>query len=263
MSTLSDSHRVHRLTDTDNPITLSSSSGIMNRFILLLSAWLVRGVFPGGAFAADDTEFFEQRIRPVLVRHCYECHSAAASQVRGGLRLDFRGGARTGGESGAAIVPGRPDNSLLLDALRYQSFEMPPAGKLPDRVIADFEQWIRKGATDPRDQAPSAEESAAESWREQFAARSRWWSLQPPRKDPPPQVTADAWSHEPVDRFVRSALDRAKLAPATSAEAEVLLRRLSLILTGLPPQAEQVPAFSTAFARNPNTALEALVDQLS
>ncbi len=212
--------------------------------------------------AGDDVEFFETRIRPVLVRHCYECHSAAAAELKGGLRVDFRGGLRQGGESGAAIVPGQPDASLLLAALRHESFEMPPAGKLPAGVIADFERWIRTGAADPRDQPPSPAEVSAAAGKIQLAERSRWWSLQPLADVSPPQVPDDAWSREPVDRFVRAALARAELSPAAAADAETMLRRLCFVLTGLPPSPDQVRAFPPAFARDADAALAALVDQL-
>jgi len=214
------------------------------------------------AAKAEDLEFFESRIRPVLVKHCFECHSSASTGIKGELLVDFRDGLRKGGESGAAIVPGKPEKSLLLAALRYESYEMPPSGKLPARVIADFEKWIRDGAADPRDKAPSAEEAAGESWKAQLAERSHWWSLQPPKDVSPPDISNGPWSAEPVDRFVRSALDEAKLTPAPPAGAVVLLRRLSFVLTGLPPKPDQVTAFEQAFAKNPEMALEELVDEL-
>ena len=95
--------------------------------------------------------FFEQKIRPVLVKHCYKCHSGRARKLQGKFRLDSRDLIRKGGETGPAVVAGKPADSLLLDAIRYKSLEMPPDGKLPARVIADFETWIRMGAPDPRD----------------------------------------------------------------------------------------------------------------
>ncbi len=232
-----------------------------------------------------DVEFFESRIRPVLVKHCYECHSSAAAEAKGGLLLDFRNGGQKGGESGPAIVPGQPEESLLIEAVRYDSFEMPPSGKLPDRVIADFEQWIRSGAADPRVKAPSATEAAEESWKAQLAQRSRWWSLQSPRHVTPPgrsttlasgrhdastkerqaEVPAAdgiAWPANPVDRFVWSTLERANLTPATPADADVLLRRLSFVLTGLPPKPQQLRAFRHALTMDADQALENLVDTL-
>jgi len=113
-------------------------------FCLLLTA------VPATVAVADErVEFFEKKIRPVLVEHCYECHAVGAKKIRGGLLLDSRETSRTGGDSGPAVVPGKPDESLLLSALRHDAFEMPPDRKLPTTVIRDFESWIRNGAVDP------------------------------------------------------------------------------------------------------------------
>src|SRR3954454_20878978 len=95
-------------------------------------------------------EFFERKIRPVLVAECYSCHSSGAKKVRGNLLLDTREGLLNGGDSGPSIVPGKPDESPLLEALRHEGLEMPPEGKLPDAVVADFERWVAMGAPDPR-----------------------------------------------------------------------------------------------------------------
>lgn len=236
------------------------SSGRQAVFLLTCLSVLV-GVVPADA-ADDDAAFFESRIRPVLVKHCYECHSAASSEVGGELLLDFRDGLIRGGESGPAIVPGQPQESLLVAALRYQSLEMPPTGPLPEHVVADVEHWIRTGAFDPRDQPPSAAEASAASWKAQLAERSQWWSLQPPKLVTPPTVDNLRWSRDPVDRFILAALEQAELHPAESASSEVLLRRLSFVLTGLPPQPARVHSFETAFQLDPDRAVEQLVDQL-
>lgn len=247
-----------------NVFTTSFAIGLFLVFAMVPPEHSVAGAEepPKNGLPADKVEFFETRIRPLLVKHCYECHSSAASEIKGGLKLDYREGVLKGGDSGAAIVPGKPDDSLLLDALRFGSLEMPPAGKLPDGVIADIEQWIRDGAADPRDRPPTAEESAAESWKLQLAERSHWWSLQPPRIVSPPEVTDADWSQEPVDRFIRASLDQSGLSPARPAEPEVLLRRLAFVLTGLPPEAEQVGTFPRAYALDSDRALSAAVDQL-
>ncbi|MDG1893303.1 MAG: PSD1 and planctomycete cytochrome C domain-containing protein [Fuerstiella sp.] len=211
---------------------------------------------------SDDVEFFEARIRPALVRYCYECHSSASAEAKGGLLLDFRDGPRNGGESGAAVVPGNPQDSLLIEALKFGSFEMPPSGRLPDGVIADFETWIRNGAVDPRVNAPSAAESAEESWKSQLTERSRWWSLQPPRKITPPAIKTGGRPAVAVDRFVWSALKQAGLTSAKPANARVLLRRLSFVLTGLPPTPDQVETFPRAFTMDADLAIAGLVDAL-
>ncbi|MFK8113677.1 MAG: c-type cytochrome domain-containing protein, partial [Rubripirellula sp.] len=100
---------------------------------------------------ADGLVFFENKIRPVLIQHCYKCHAADAKSVKGSLLLDTKHGVLSGGDSGASVVPGSPDDSPLLSALRYDDYEMPPSGQLPDSVVADFEKWIRMGAPDPRE----------------------------------------------------------------------------------------------------------------
>ncbi|MBM79420.1 MAG: hypothetical protein CMJ78_02345, partial [Planctomycetaceae bacterium] len=228
-----------------------------------LMIFLFSGFFcaAASASAAEDFEFFETRIRPVLVKHCYKCHSSAAAQIKGELVLDFRGGTRKGGESGPAVVPGKPDESLLLAAMKFNSFEMPPSGKLPARIIADFEKWIRSGAADPRDKPPSAETAEA-TWKAQLAVRRHWWSLQAPKDVTPPKIDSEAWSKEPVDRFIFDALQEADLQPAKAANAETLLRRLSFVLTGLPPTPEKVVQFKKAYAKEPESAYAALVDKL-
>jgi hypothetical protein len=217
---------------------------------------------PMWAEAREELEFFETRIRPVLVEHCYECHSSGAAEIHGGLVLDYRDGLRTGGDSGPAVVPGEPAASLLLEALRHESFEMPPTGKLPDAVIADFERWIERGAADPRDEPPSPVEAAEAAWKVKLAQRSRWWSLQPPRDSHLPSVSDSEWAREPVDRFILAGLESAGLSPARPAQAEMLLRRLSFVLTGLPPRPDQVEAFRGAYQQDPDAAVETLVGQL-
>lgn len=215
---------------------------------------------------ADDAsrtgEFFERRIRPVLVRHCYECHSSGSDSLEGGLQLDYQEGLLQGGDSGPAVVPGRPGESPLLGALRHESFEMPPSGKLPETVIHDFERWVREGAHDPRDKPPSAADAAEEAWKSNLAQRSRWWSLQPPDSREPPRVDDARWMREPVDRFVRARLDATGLKPAPQAGPETLLRRLSFVLTGLPPDPRQVVDFRREWRGDPQAALGSLVDEL-
>lgn len=212
--------------------------------------------------ADERTEFFEARIRPQLVKHCYECHSVASSTAEGGLKLDSREGLLAGGEAGKALVPGKPDESLIIEAIRYESLEMPPSGRLPDEIIADFEQWVRDGAVDPREGPASAEDSNASVWKAELAERSRWWSLQQPQEVTPPACNDATWSRKPVDRFIHAALSDAGLGPATTATASVLLRRLAFVLTGLPPTPEQARSFPPEYASNPQQAIEQLVDDL-
>ncbi len=214
---------------------------------------------------ADDGEgvaFFEKRIRPVLIKHCYECHSAVSLEPKGGLRLDSRDFARKGGESGPAIVPGNTRESLLLEAIRHESFEMPPDKKLPGQVIADFEKWIEIGAPDPRDQPPTAEAVAELSWRAIFDERRNWWSLQPVVAAEPPAGLTDGKAESPIDAFISAKQRRVGIQFGDPASAQVLARRLSLVLTGLPLAPAEVEQFVDDYEKSPDAAYELFVDRL-
>ncbi|HCO22357.1 MAG: hypothetical protein CME31_17390 [Gimesia sp.] len=218
-----------------------------------------------GATAEKRTpglELFESKIRPVLIEHCYECHSAATSAVKGGLRVDSRDAIRSGGETGAAVVPHKVDESLLLEALKHESFEMPPGKKLSDEVIADFVQWVELGAPDSRDRAPTVKEAASLSWKTIFEKRRKWWSLQPLQDARPPDLKENSWSSLPVDRFLLEKLREVQLQPAPAAEPEILVRRLSFVLTGLPPTPQLIKQFAADAKQNPEAAYERLVDHL-
>lgn len=207
-------------------------------------------------------ELFETKIRPVLIEHCYECHSAATSDIKGGLRVDSREAIRSGGESGAAVIPHQVHNSLLLDALRHESFEMPPGKKLSDEVIADFVKWVELGAPDSRDKPPSLDEAASLTWKAIFEKRRHWWSLQPLQIVKPPVLAGNEWSEQPVDRFLLEKLQASELHPSSEATPRTLIRRLSFVLTGLPPEPKEVEQFVTNYQKNPQTAYEQLVNQL-
>ncbi len=220
---------------------------------LLLLAALTALVFIAPAPAADPSiDFFERKIRPVLVEHCYKCHSAEAKKRKGGLALDTRAGLREGGDTGPAIVPGKPNDSLLLKAVRYADKElrMPPRAKLPATVIADLEKWVAMGAPDPRGTGSAAAEKKAID----LEAGRRFWAFQPPRGRPLPAVKDTAWPHGPIDHFLLARLEAKGLKPAGDADRAVLLRRATFDLVGLPPTPEEIAAFVNdrspdAFAR--------------
>ena len=170
----------------------------------------------GGA----EQQFFEKQVRPLLIKHCFPCHSSEAKVLKGGLRLDSRGGWMKGGDSGPAIVPGSPDESLLIDAIRYQSLEMPPEGKLPESEIRVLERWVRMGAPDPRtDPAP---EKPAKT--DPDAGRSHW-AFRPIAEPPVPRVKDEAWPRSDVDRFILARLESEGLSPVPDADRPTLLRR--------------------------------------
>ena len=180
----------------------------------------------------SDERFFTDTVLPVLEARCFACHSHD-HEIKGGLALDSRSGWVRGGDQGPAIVPGAPEESLLIEAISYTNpeLQMPPEGALPAEELAHLVDWVRRGAPDPR----VVEVSPEEAWKEKLAERATWWSLQPPRPSEPPSVADPAWQRDPVDRFIRAKLDAAGIEPAAPADAATLRRRLSLVLTGLPP----------------------------
>ncbi|MCA9081304.1 MAG: DUF1553 domain-containing protein [Planctomycetaceae bacterium] len=202
----------------------------------------------GELVAADDPrgiQFFEAKIRPVLIQHCYECHAADSKELGGDLRVDLRAGLLQGGESGPAVVPGKPEESLLISSLEYRDFEMPPAGKLDESIIRDFRRWVRMGAPDPR----GGEMTLATQDVEPTDAKALW-SLQPIEQPVVPEVDDARWSTTEVDRFLQAARVEHGLQTASAASPTALLRRVSFDLTGLPPSPEQVHAF----VENPSPA---------
>ena len=234
----------------------------MRRFILLASLVLplASGSASGDEAAAD---FFEKKIRPLLVEHCYECHSADSKKLAGNLRLDSRQGVLQGGDSGPALEPGDPNASRLILAVRYTdaALQMPPTKKLPQAAIADLEAWVKMGAPDPRTGVEPSPKPAG-NWEEILAARRDWWSLQPVVEPPVPQPQTDGSSRQPIDRFILSRLQKQGIKPAPPAPLAVLARRLALVLTGLPPAVDQVADLTAAGERDRDAALERYVDGL-
>ncbi|MEL6107140.1 MAG: PSD1 and planctomycete cytochrome C domain-containing protein, partial [Planctomycetota bacterium] len=209
------------------------------------------------SFAMADEAFFESRIRPVLIKHCYECHSETADVVQAGLRLDAANKMLAGGDSGPVIVPGDPDASMLIRSLKYEEIEMPPAGPLDKKIIRDFETWIEQGAFDPRaDAEPNEDAVVAEiDWNE---ARE-FWAFQPPKEHPLPETHHRLESGNWIDRFVGARLESEGLKPNRAADRWTLIRRVTFDLTGLPPSAEEVDRF--VVDQHP-AAYERLVDRL-
>jgi hypothetical protein len=194
-----------------------------------------------GTLSSTEREFFEKKIRPILVRNCYECH--AGKTKMGGLSLETRKALLAGGASGTALVPGQPEKSLLLQVLKYthSKIKMPPAGKLPAPVLADFEKWVEMGAPDPREEQGNQKPTAA--WDEIVTERSKWWSLQPLKQVALPQVKNQAWAKTPIDRFILAKLEAKGLTPTPAADRRTLARRTAFLLTGLPPNPTALEAF--------------------
>ena len=211
--------------------------------------------------ADEGMEFFEKKIRPMLAKHCYECHSAKAKTAKAGLLLDRKAGWEMGGENGAVIVPGKPEESRLLIAIRFDNndIRMPKAGKWPDRVIKDFEKWIAMGAPDPRDQPLDAKFVHTGPRSKPLEEARKFWSFQPLKAPPAPISRNASWSRDDLDQFVLSKLEKKNLQPAERAKDATLLRRIYFDLIGLPPTPEQIDAF---LKDSSDEALEKTIDEL-
>ncbi|HJO53862.1 MAG TPA: c-type cytochrome domain-containing protein, partial [Verrucomicrobiota bacterium] len=195
----------------------------------------------------DGLDFFEKKIRPVLVENCYKCHSAEADKngkLEGKLRLDLREGARGKGESGlVAVVPGKPDKSNLYRAVTYLDSElvMPPKSRLAKSVVADFKQWIEMGAPDPR----SGTLAKAEVKEINFEEARKFWSFRKPTEPKLPTVETSAWPREDLDHFILSQLEENGLTPAPATDKRILICRATYDLIGLPPTVAEIEAFLT------------------
>lgn len=224
---------------------------------LALLVLCLAGQSPAADFDAHQIEFFENQIRPLLAKHCFECHSRKAKRLEAGLYLDSRAGVLRGGDSGAAIVPGDPEESLLISAVNYDSFEMPPKGKLKPAEVALLSKWVKMGAPWPKEsESPPPLASHDIDWRKR---KQEHWSWQPIAEVAPPAVKHQSWPRNPVDQFVLSRLEEKGLLPAAAADRRTLIRRLYFDLIGLPPSREDVREF---VADQSPEAYENLVDRL-
>jgi cytochrome c553 len=230
----------------------------MPRSTATLLGVLLCGSAPFTLSAAEGFAFFESQVRPLLVKHCYECHSEESGKQKGGLWLDRKAGWETGGDGGPAIVPGSPDASLLIHSVRYadEALQMPPKSKMTAQEIGVLEQWVAMGALDPRDEALSGSVRKGEI---DYESARREWAFRPVVKPSEPAVAAGAWPLDPVDRFVLAKLEEKQLRPAAAADPAALLRRLHFDLTGLPPTSEETLAFASDPSRE---AFVRIVDDL-
>ena len=218
----------------------------MIRAAPFLLAWLAAVGTVAGASEIDpaDLEFFESKIRPVLAERCYQCHGGDPAKIRGGLILLDAEGVRAGGDSGAVIVPGSPEDSLMIEALHYEGLtQMPPDGKLAAHVIADFEQWIRRGAPDPRTggEQTVVATRAAEAF--DYGPGREHWAFRRVEDPALPEVEDEAWVSHDLDRFILSRLEERGLAPVAPADRRTLLRRATFDLIGLAPTEAEIEDF--------------------
>ena len=208
--------------------------------------------------AGDDDLFFESKVRPVLIKRCYDCHSTE-KKTKGGLALDTRAGWQHGGDNGPAIVPGDLTKSLVIKAVRYldKDFAMPPKSRLPADEVAILEEWVKRGAPDPRtdDTAKAAKPKRSID----LEAGRKFWAFQPVANPTAPAVKDSVWPKDPVDRFLLAKIEAKGLKPASDADRHTWIRRVSLDLTGLPATAEEVIAFAND---NSDSAYAKVVDRL-
>ncbi len=241
-------------------------------FVILLTSACVHISFPGRSFgqevqpaptadsaaefSADAIEFFEKQVRPLLVAKCYECHSG--EEDKGGLRLDSRKALLTGGDSGPAVAPTLPDQSRLIEAIRYKNLnlQMPPDGKLPDDSIAILTKWVEMGVP-----APSSDVSAPSKPLTGMSIEDgkRFWSFLPITAPAIPANQDSHWPSNPIDAFLLAELETKGLRPSPAADKRTLIRRVTLDLTGLPPTREAISAF---LADDSPNAYAKLVDRL-
>jgi hypothetical protein len=227
----------------------------MNRCVLLLT------FVPMLCFSQADATFFEAKIRPVLATKCYACHASTLKAPMGGLVLDTKAGLLKGGSAGAVIIAGKPAESRLLKAIRYADpkLQMPPGGKLPDAVIADFESWIAAGAADPRVDAATASSSPSPLKGMPIEEGRKWWAFQPVRELAAPAVKDAAWPKTKIDSFLLARLEEKKLKPSAPADSRTLVERAYIDVLGFKPTFEEVQAFVND--KSPK-AYENLIDRL-
>ncbi len=197
----------------------------------------------GSLAKAQNYDHFEKKIRPVLVRECYSCHSQKAKKIKGSLLLDSKEGMLQGGDSGPVLVPGKAGESLLIKALLQKGPKMPPKGPLPKSVIADFQLWIQQGAPDPRTQDSATFKKPKSTSALSIEEGRSFWAFKPLQKTVLPKVKDEAWVQTFIDRYILKSLESKGLEPAPQASRVQLIRRLYFDLIGLPPSTQEVEEF--------------------
>jgi hypothetical protein len=226
-----------------------------------MSLLLVFLFFQLNGIANQETNFFEKKIRPILSKNCYECHSAKSKSLKAGLLLDRKAGWVRGGKNGAVIIPGQPSKSILMNALRYDKhdLQMPPSGKLSDSILADFDRWISMGAHDPRNSSLDEVFAVGGLRAKSFEEGRKFWAFKPIRFTNLPEVQKDEWIQDDIDRFILRRMEGKRLQPAKRADPITLLRRIFFDLTGLPPSPQDIKDFRDSSSKK---LFENVVDRL-
>ncbi len=236
-----------------SPVRSPISAGFK---IAVAFGWLTASA-PAAELAKAQLDFFEGKIRPILTENCYKCHSAEQGKSKGDLTLDTRDGWSKGGKTGPAIVPGNPDKSLLIQAVRYTDadLQMPPKGeKLSAQQIADLTAWVKMGAPDPR----AGNKAIAKKYGSTDAAKAHW-AFQPVARPAPPSVKQADWPATPIDNFILAALEEKGMKPSAPTDKRTLIRRATFDLIGLPPTPAEVKAF---LEDNSDQAFAKVIDRL-
>lgn len=227
--------------------------------LLTVIAGLFLTIATVDASEAEGIEFFEKKIRPILVDSCYSCHAKDSEKgAKGGLFVDTRDGLLKGGDSGPSVVPGDPDKSLIIQAIRYtdENLQMPPKNKkLSAEQIADLEAWVKMGAPDPRTGASLA---GMPPLSDPEKVKSHW-AFQAVQSPTPPPVKNKRWVKSPIDNFILAELEKHRMTPSRQADKRTLIRRAYFDLTGMPPTPEAVDAFE---ADKSSDAFAKVIDQL-
>ncbi len=222
----------------------------MIRGFPLLAALALGGGLPSGLRAGfsspeEGRRFFEERIRPVLAKKCYSCHSAESEKLKGSLQVDHLEHLLAGGDTGPTLVVGKPAESLLVEAIAYDNpdLRMPPKERLSLAVVEDFRKWIAGGAPWPEEPVPQVGEKAAGEAFDLEKRRAAHWSWQPVTRAEPPTVKDVDWALSPIDAFLLAKIEEAGLRPAEPADDRIWLRRVHFDLVGLPPTPEEIASF--------------------
>ncbi len=254
---------------------MAQGGGVQERFQSMASRWgqsvliALLGASMGGLVAGEITgeqrNFFESRIRPVLVKECFECHAEGAKKLGGKLYLDDAKKLRAGGESGPVVVEGKPDESLLIQAIRYEGPEMPPKHRLSEATVNDLVQWVKMGAPDPRKDAAALQVAGKgevpASEKESVERAKKLWSFNPRQAVRVPEDPT-GWAKGAADAFLRARAVARGFGPSLDASGEVVIRRLHHVLTGLRPSIEEIRAFEVAYAEDADAAVGGETDRL-
>ena len=231
----------------------------MMKVLTTLTVLLSLSAFSSEKLSKEHLDFFENKIRPILVNKCYKCHSEESKKSKGGLLVDSKNALLKGGESGPALVPGNPDKSMLIKAVRYldEDIEMPPKKKLEDSEIADLVEWVRMGAPDPR-----GGKAALTKFEKILEKGKEHWAFKKFEQPEIPKVKNSSSVKTYVDNFILSKLEENNLNFSAQTDRRTLLRRLYFDMIGIPPTYEQIKAFEKDSEKNPEAAYEKVVDQL-